>query len=229
MNFFKNFKTLSKFEMGLWISSIAVVMASYLFAPNKDLLSLLASLIGVTALIFIAKGYVLGQILTVIFSVFYGTISMMLAYYGEMITYLFMTSPMAIMAAIEWYKNPYQNSKEVKISNVTKTQIILILFMTAIVTFSFYYILKALGTANLIVSTISISTSFLASYLTYLRNPYYAVAYAANDVVLILLWISASMKDSAYIPMISCFVMFLINDMYGFINWQKMKKRQLIP
>ena len=228
MNFFKNFKTLSKFELGLWILSTAVVMASYLFTPNKDMLSLSASLIGVTALIFIAKGYVLGQILTVIFSVFYGTISMMLAYYGEMITYLFMTSPMAIMAAIEWYKNPYQNSKEVKINNVTKKQVTLMLFTTAIVTFSFYYILKALGTANLIVSTISIATSFLASYLTYLRSPYYAIAYAANDMVLILLWILASMKDSAYIPMIFCFVMFLANDMYGFINWQKMKKRQLV-
>jgi len=60
----------------------------------------------------------MGQILTVIFAVFYGIISFFFTYYGEMITYLFMTSPMAILAAIEWYRNPFKKSKEVKVNTV---------------------------------------------------------------------------------------------------------------
>ena len=72
----------------------------------------------------------------------------------------------------------------------------------------------------------SITTSFLACYLTYLRSPYYALGYSANDIVLIILWILASIKDPANIPMIFCFVMFLVNDVYGFINWKRMSKRQ---
>jgi hypothetical protein len=59
-----------------------------------------------------------------------------------------------------------------------------------------------------------------------MRNPYYAVAYGANDIVLIVLWILATVENPAYFPMIFCFVMFLVNDAYGFINWQRMKKRQ---
>jgi len=94
--------------------------------------------------------------------------------------------------------------------------------MAAIVTSVFYFILKALNTANLIFSTISVTTSFIASYLTYLRSPYYALAYAANDIVLIALWLLASIKDSSYVPMVFCFIMFLINDIYGYINWKKM-------
>ena len=207
----KYFKGLTKFERGLWLISLVIVTAS---------------LIGVTALIFIAKGYVLGQILTVVFAVFYGIISVMFKYYGEMITYLFMTTPMAIVSAVEWYKNPYLNSKEVRVSSVTKRQITIMLLLTAVVTVIFYFVLKALDTANLIISTISITTSFLASYLTYLRSPYYALAYGANDIVLIALWILASIKDTSYIPMIFCFVMFLFNDIYGFVSWQKMKTRQ---
>lgn len=222
----KYFKGLTKFERGLWLISLVIVTASFLLAPVKDLMSLTASLIGVTALIFIAKGYVLGQILTVVFAVFYGIISVMFKYYGEMITYLFMTTPMAIVSAVEWYKNPYLNSKEVRVSSVTKRQITIMLLLTAVVTVIFYFVLKALDTANLIISTISITTSFLASYLTYLRSPYYALAYGANDIVLIALWILASIKDTSYIPMIFCFVMFLFNDIYGFVSWQKMKTRQ---
>ena len=90
----------------------------------------------------------------------------------------------------------------------------------------FYFILKALGNANLLFSTISVTTSFLASYMTFMRSPYYAIGYSANDIVLIILWIMASIENISYLPMIACFVMFLANDLYGFINWRKMEKRQ---
>ncbi len=223
----KLFKSLTKFELFLWFASSVTVCLSFLLTPNKDILSLIASLVGVTALIFVAKGYVIGQVLTVVFSVFYGIISFFFSYYGEMITYLFMTAPMGIMAAIEWYKNPYANSREVKIKKITKKQLFGAVFLSLAVTFAFYFILKALDTANLFFSTVSITTSFFASYLTYLRSPYYALGYAANDIVLIILWILASIENTAYIPMIFCFVAFLWNDIYGYVNWQKMQKKQI--
>lgn len=226
MDIIKDFKNLSKFELILWLMSLAVVSLSFLLAPDKDYLSLSASLIGVTALIFVSKGYVLGQILTVVFSVFYGIISFCFTYYGEMITYLFMTSPMAIIAAIEWYKNPYKKTREVKIKKIDKRQIVQMIVLSVLVTVVFYFVLKAIGNANLIFSTISITTSFIASYLTYLRSPYYAIAYSFNDIVLIILWVMASIQNIAYVPMIFCFVMFLINDIYGFYNWKRMMVKQ---
>ena len=229
-NYFSSFQTLTKFEKGLWITSLTVTLlsyaASFFLGGTGSLLNLIASLIGVTALIFVAKGHVLGQILTVVFSVFYGIISVLFAYYGEMITYLFMTTPMAIAAAMEWIKNPYKNTREVKVHKVTKKQLAVMWCLAILVTFLFYFILKALNTANLIFSTLSITTSFVASYLTYLRSPYYAIGYSANDIVLIVLWILASMEDISYFPMVACFVMFLFNDLYGFYNWRKMQKRQ---
>ena len=225
-----SFKTLTKFEKGLWLISLAVTLLSYvlsyLFSGGGDLLNLIASLIGVTALIFVAKGLVLGQLLTVVFSVFYGIISVLFAYYGEMITYLFMTTPMAIVAAVEWIKNPYKDTLEVKVHKVTKKQLVVMWLLALLVTVLFYFILKALNTTNLVFSTISITTSFIASYLTFLRSPYYAIGYSANDVVLIILWILASIENISYLPMVACFIMFLFNDLYGFYNWRRMQKRQ---
>ena len=100
------------------------------------------------------------------------------------------------------------------------------LVLTAAVTVAFYFILRALNTPNLAVSTLSIATSFLACFLVFLRSPWYAVAYAANDIVLIVLWVLATVKSLSYLPMVTCFAMFLINDVYGFICWIKMKKSQ---
>lgn len=220
------FLDLTKFEKILLAVSLVVVTASFLLSPKKDYLTLVSSLIGVTALIFVAKGYVLGEILCIIFAFFYGIVSFYFKYYGEVITYLCMTAPMSIMATIEWIKNPYGETKEVKVKKINKKEIITMLILTVIVTTVFYFILKALNTASLVVSTFSITTSFLAVYLTYLRSSFYALAYGLNDVVLIVLWVIASIKDISYLPMVICFIMFLINDIYGFYNWERMRKRQ---
>ena len=165
----------------------------------------------------------------VIFSLIYGIISYSFAYYGEMITYLGMTMPMAVIALISWLKNPYKGNKaEVKVNSISRAEIILMLFLTAAVTLLFYFILDYFNTENILPSTISVTTSFIAVYLTFRRSPYFALAYAANDIVLIILWIMASIKDTGYISVTVCFVAFLVNDIYGFISWQKMKKRQSI-
>lgn len=97
------------------------------------------------------------------------------------------------------------------------------LLITSVVTFVFYFVLKALNTANLGISTLSVATSMIAAVFTAMRVPYYAVGYAANDIVLIALWILASVKNPVYVPMIFNFTIFLINDMYGFFNWKKLR------
>ena len=218
--------SLTRFEWALWMTSVVVVAGTYIGFQAGDAMSLIASLIGVTALIFVAKGHVLGQLLTIVFAVFYGVISWELRYYGEVITYLCMTAPMALLALITWLRNPYKDSAEVTVHRLTGRQWIVMLIAAAVTTAAFYFILRAVGNAALIVSTLSITTSFVASYLTAMRSPYYALAYAMNDLVLIVLWVIAALTDISSVPMVSCFVMFFANDMYGFINWRKMAKRQ---
>lgn len=222
----RSFRDLTRGERLLWICSMLVVAASFVLSGGGDWLSAIASLIGVTALIFVAKGYVLGQVLTVVFAAFYGIISFFFRYYGEMITYLCMTAPMAVMAIVSWLRNPYKGTKEVAVQDVSRRQALVMCLWAVVVTAAFYFILQALGNAQLLISTLSITTSFVASYLTWLRSPWYALAYAGNDVVLIVLWVLAALTDISCLPMVFCFVMFLLNDLYGFYNWQRMRARQ---
>ena len=228
MKFFKEFRKLTRFELILWTCSLIAVTASFLLCPEKDYLSLSASLVGATALIFLAKGLVIGQVLTVVFSLLYGIISCICAYYGEMITYIFMSTPAAIFSIIAWLRHPYADGDgEVEVrSRLNARTMCILCLLSALVTFAFYFILKALGTANLLFSTISIATSFFASGLTFLRSPYYALAYCSNDIVLIILWVLATVENVAYLPMILCFVVFLVNDLYGFVNWRRMQNEQ---
>lgn len=221
------FKRFTKFEWCLYIFSLIAIIICAITAKNLDPVSAAALLVGATGLILCAKGEPLGQILIVIFALLYGYISLTFRYYGEMITYLGLSAPAAIASLVAWIRNPYEKgNSEVKVENLSVGKIIFLWVATAIITIVFYFVLKFFDTPNLIFSTLSVSTSFLASLLTYLRSPYYAVGYAANDIVLIVLWVLASVKDTSYIPMVVCFCVFLLNDSYGFINWQRMKKRQ---
>lgn len=228
MNIKQAIKSLTKFDISLWISSVSVVTISFILSQNFNPLTLIASLTGATALIFVAKGNVIGQILTIVFGLLYAVISFQFSYYGEMITYLGMTAPIALMSTVSWLRHPYKETAEVTVNKLTGIQIVMLFVLTIVVTFIFYFILKAFNTPNLVLSTVSIATSFSASYLMLFRSPVYALAYATNDIVLIMLWILASLENTSYIPVIICFCIFLVNDIYGFLNWQKMKKKQNI-
>ena len=217
----------SRSEIILWSFSVFMIIISFCIFDRANYMTLCASVIGVTSLIFNAKGNPFGQLLMVIFSFLYGIISYTFSYYGEMITYLGMTMPMAVFALISWLRNPYNGNKaEVKVNDISKREHVLMWSGTVVVTIIFYYILEYFNTANIVPSTISVTTSFLAVYLTFRRSPYFALAYAANDVVLIILWTLASIYDVRYISVVVCFVAFFVNDIYGFISWRKMKIRQ---
>lgn len=223
---YKNYFT--KTELILWSCSVTVIAVLFFAFDRVNYMSFAASLIGATSLIFNAKGNPIGQLLAVIFSVLYGIISYSCEYYGEMLTYLGMTAPMAVISLLSWLKNPFDGSRaEVKVKRLGRGEIVLMCAVTPIITVIFYFILKFFNTANLMMSTLSVATSFLAVFLTAKRSPFFAVAYAANDIVLIIMWSMASIADMSYISVLICFVIFLANDIYGFFNWRKMEKRQL--
>lgn len=221
------FNYFTRFEKVLWTLSVLFILVSFCIFDRENYMTLIASLIGATFLIFNAKGNPIGQLLTMVFGLLYGIISYGFDYYGEMITYLGMTFPMAFIALVSWLKNPYKDNKaEVKVKRLPKKEIPFMITLTIIVTVIFYFVLRYFNTANLVPSTLSVTTSFIAVYLTFRRSPYFALAYAMNDVVLIVLWILASITDISYLSVVICFVVFFVNDMYGFINWRRMEKKQ---
>lgn len=218
-------KELTRREWVLWLGSLAAVLAANLLAGDVDLLTLVATFVGITSLIFAAKGNVWAQILMILFSVLYGVISWRFCYWGEMITYLGMTLPMAVWSTVTWLRNPAENGHEVAIQRLTGRHVLWLVIFSAAVTAAFYGVLRVLDTPNLLFSTVSVATSFLAASLTMLRSSYYALGYASNDVVLIVLWLLAAMEDPAYLPVVVNFAIFFLNDLYGFFSW---KKREML-
>ena len=214
-------------EWTIWMVSVLVITLAFCLAGDFQPLTLVASLVGVTSLIFIAKGNVLGQFLIILFSILYAIVSYTQRYYGEMITYLGMSLPSAAVACVTWLKNPSKKGKsEVQIAEMSGKKWLFLAVFAAAVTAAFYFILKAFDTNRLYLSTLSVTTSIVPATLLIFRNPDYAVGYACNDLVLIGLWTYSCFSSLSYLPMLVCFIAFFVNDMYGFYNWKRMQKRQ---
>lgn len=225
--FKKSLSYFTKGELTLWGGSAALVLGAFFWFDRENPLILAASLLGITSLLFSAKGNPFGQVLMVVFSLLYGYISWGFVYYGEMLTYVGMTAPMSLYALVSWLKNPYGSRRsQVKIRRLACWEVLVMALLTLLVTMVFYFILAWFSTRNLLPSTLSVATSFLAVYLTARRSPYFALCYAANDLVLILLWSLAALENRAYLSTAACFAVFLLNDSYTFVNWRRMQDRQ---
>ena len=120
----KLFNYFSKSEIILWILEAVLIITFFCIFDRSGFLNLIASLIGITALIFCAKGNPVGQALVVVFSIIYGIIAFGFSYYGEMLTYLGMTAPMAVISLVSWVKHPNgENRSEVKIRSLKKLDV----------------------------------------------------------------------------------------------------------
>ena len=185
-----------------------------------DLLTVAASLMGVRALLFNAKGNVRRQMLTVAFGLLCGVVCLQGRYDGEMIPDWGMTTSIARASVYTWCKRPYAcGQREVAVASLQKRQVVRMLLLALLVTAALYFVLASFHTANLFMSTISVTTSFAASYFAVLRGPY-------DNIVLILLWAMMCAQDAGYISMVVCLSLFLCNDLYRFSCWQRRKAHQ---
>lgn len=229
MKFLKKcISSLNKFELLLWLISVFSILILSLLMPKKDYISIISTLFGISSLIFISKGNLLGPIISILFSFFYLIASLNNLYYGEVLICLTMNIPLSVISCWTWFKNrTNEKDVEVTVNHLKKREIVFSVILGICIMIVFYFILKRLDTDSLLISTISIFTSFVASYLSIRRSYLYAIFYSLNDIVLIILWTVATFKDLSNLCMVFCFIIFLINDIYGFINWKKLEKSQM--
>jgi len=162
------------------------------------------------------------------FSVFfYGIISYNQGYYGELIVTIFLTFPIMIIGIISWLRHQDKEEDTVIISSLSKKEITMVLLSQFILYWIYYFILKAFNTDLLVISTISIVTSVLATYFEARRSELSLICYVANDLVIIALWLIPILKgQTELISVLVGPILLLINDIYGTYNWNRLKKKQ---
>lgn len=220
------FKNWSVFEIIFLCVSLLGITLCFIFEVDKNVLSFITSLIGVISVLLVAKGLVIAPFINIFYNILYSIVAITQKYYGEAIIYIALMIPISLFSIISWLRNKNKsNDAVVEQNNIHGKEYFYLFFATIISTVAFYFLLKALNTNELIISTLSLVTSAVASYLMLRRCKYYALGFVANDVILIIMW-SIVVKNSGlgYLPTLISFAIFLINDVYGFVRWSIEKK-----
>lgn len=222
----KYFEDWNKFEKSFLICGLLTSIISSIIFNGTVIDTLYTSLYLITALL-MSKGKVECYFVGFVSVFFYGTVSYNQGYYGELIITAFLTFPIMIIGIISWLRHQDKEEDTVIISSLSKKEITIALLSQLVLFWIYYFILKAFNTDLLVISTMSVVTSVLASYFEARRSELSLFCYIANDLVIITLWLIPII--SGQIELISVLVgpiLLLINDIYGSYNWRRLKKQQ---
>ena len=222
----KYFEDWNKFEKSFLICGLLTSIISSIIFNGTVIDTLYTSLYLITALL-MSKGKVECYFVGFVSVFFYGIVSYNQGYYGELIITAFLTFPIMIIGIISWLRHQDKEEDTVIISSLSKKEITIALLSQLVLFWIYYFILKAFNTDLLVISTMSVVTSVLASYFEARRSELSLFCYIANDIVIITLWLIPII--SGQIELISVLVgpiLLLINDIYGSYNWRRLKNQQ---
>ena len=221
----KYFEDWNKFEKSFLICGLLTSIISSIIFNGTVIDTLYTSLYLITALL-MSKGKVECYFVGFVSVFFYGIVSYNQGYYGELIITAFLTFPIMIIGIISWLRHQ-DKEEDTVISSLSKKEITIALLSQLVLFWIYYFILKAFNTDLLVISTMSVVTSVLASYFEARRSELSLFCYIANDLVIITLWLIPII--SGQIELISVLVgpiLLLINDIYGSYNWRRLKNQQ---
>ena len=194
---------------------------------KSDILTTSCSIIDILAMLLIAKGKNIGQLLGILITVLYSIVSFKNGFYGEVIIYIFMMLPMYLIGIVSWIKHKNKETNSVEINNIYKSEWIIVSIVSVIVFIGVYYLLKAFNTNELLVSTLSVLASLFGIFFQIRRSRYAFIFYIINDIILAILWgIPVINGEFSLLPIFLDPVFIFLNDMYGFYNWTRLEKKQ---
>ena len=222
----KYFEDWNKFEKIFLTCGLLVSIISAIIFNGTIIDTLYTSLYLITALL-MSKGKVESYFVGFVSVFFYGIISYNQNYYGELIITAFLTFPIMIIGIISWLRHQDKEDDTVIISSLSKKEITIAFLSQLILFWIYYFLLKAFNTDLLVISTISVVTSVLASYFEARRSELSLFCYIANDLVIITLWLIPIINGKTeLISVLVGPILLLINDIYGSYNWIRLKKQQ---
>jgi len=233
MGYFKRFfKGWNVFEYVFLTAGIIIPVVIGVVCKSQ-LLEIFANVFMITVTLLFAKAKIEAYFLSFISLTLYVVVAYKALLYGEVIVYLALILPVTVYGLINWMKNKFSDNRKGQVVKIIRTRWVelLVLFGSqAVLGVGYYFLLRALHTNLLLISTFSLALSFVAVYLVARRSEIALLGWVVEDFLVLALWITVIAKgstDSAVMIVMAC--MNIISDSYGVFMWRRLKKSQSNP
>ena len=221
------------FEKAWLLISTGVILALS-FMWDDTLLGTISSISGIICVVLAAKGKISTYVVGVIQCTTYGYIAYGYGLYGESMLNLLFYLPIQFIGFYLWFKNKKSsdeavNGEEIFAKRLNKKQWLYtgVGIVVAFIGYSFF--LTQIGATLAGLDGLAVVLSVVAQFLMIMRYAEQWLLWIVVNVITIVLWAVVLVQQGGNDW--TLFVMwnaFLVNSIYGYINWLKISKVKVV-
>lgn len=227
-------KDWTKFEK-VWLLIFTAVNL-FLYIKWKDsLLGLTSSLTGMLCVVLVAKGKISNYYFGIIQVSTYAYIAYTYKLYGEATLNAFFYLPIQFIGLYMWNKNRTLEStrgEDVSVKRLNKKGWLLLIIVSFVASLIYAEILRSIGGQQVRIDSVAVVLSIIAQILMLKRYAEQWILWILVNLLSIILWVITLLNNEGADnwTMTVMWTAFLINSIYGYINWIKMSgNREQLP
>lgn len=213
-NMVGDFKGWKKLEY-LWLFLAVGIISILCYTWKSSPIDYISSITGVLCVILVAKKKTSNYIYGLVNIVLYAYLAHKNKLYGDFMLNAFFYFPMQFIGFYLWNK-----TSDIKARNLTGKNIFSLSIVSTLIIFGYATYLKSLGGIATLADSTSTVLSILATFLMIFKFSEQWLCWIVVNMVSIFMWIVAFKSGSTDIGTLAMWCAFLINSIYGFINWK---------
>jgi len=222
-NYFEDWNTYEKWWLVL--STIIILGLSYYWKDNW--IGIIASITGIWCVVLVAKGKISNYYFGIVNVIFYAYVAYGWQYYGEVMLNIGYFLPMQFVGLYLWRRNRLKEKKDdVKIKFMTNKQRWIWSTISVVGIIGYGIILQAIGGRSPFIDSTSTVLSVIAMILMAWVYMEQWILWIIVDVASITMWIIVMLEGGNDIAVLIMWSAFLVNAVYGLLNWIKLYKTQ---
>lgn len=216
-------------KIWLLVASTTILILSFLW--DETAIGLIASLSGVLCVVLVAKGKLSSYFFGVINAATYGYVAMQYGLYGEMQLNWYFYLPLQFVGFALWYKHRKKtadnkvNGEDIYAKRLNRKQWGVLVVLIVIGYFGYSFYLNEIGSNLAGLDGLAVVLSVFAQFLMIFRFAEQWLLWIMINVLTVVLWFVVLLtSDGNDWTMLACWIAYLVNSVYGYINWINISK-----
>jgi len=214
---------MKKYLHEIWMGVAVTLILILSIIAKTEILKIIASVCGVIYMLGVAKEKRTSQVFGFINTAIYAYLMFSDKVYGSAIYNAFYCLPMLVYTYFTWGKSKEKSKLKVTSYSITDR---CHLIMGAIILVTVYYVIATrFGVNYALVDALTITCGVFGMYAISKKKIEQWYAFIIVNIANISMWIIESIKNPSNATMVLMFVIYMINNIYGFFVWKKQIKK----
>ena len=224
MNLFKEWTWFER----IWLLLFSIVNVFLYLKWDSGLIGLISAMSGMLCVVLVAKGKISNFVFGIVNTATYAYISYGYGLYGESMLNALFYLPTQFIGLWMWQRHRSVNKvrdEDIEIKRLSLKGWAVVIASVVVGAYAYMHVLMALDAQQVRIDSVAVVMSVVAQILLTLRYAEQWVLWILVNLLSIVLWVvTLSQSGGSDYTMPVMWTAFLINSIYGWINWLKLQQ-----